>query len=324
MSSRAGRTKATALERAWQPLSLVQYTVEPGQRPTAKYASRREMAFVGGARLQQVLVKSLNVADGRFWVDRRRQEDLRRLFRRFEHRFVEIRGAGQGIWAASREPRRVERPAGSSMSPTTIWAAMHLGPHQTVLNCRVREQQPGWALEPLLGSRNSEYRLQSQRADWAFRLNGHNSLLDSERDESQFVAYSQMGKRRHQVIVDRPSGNTIVGTHAQFNNWAAASVSTRQVGQRRRRPRIWTETWSPESSSRRRSARTGRSTTSLSNPLREDDNDYPQADGVGIASCVTRGTSHLQQHNSRCSWRRNSHFGWRQATTARISLPTPT
>ena len=63
---------------------------DPGE-----YCRRREMAFIDGTRLQQVL-SAAELANGHFWVDDFHRKILHRVFGQFERQVGRARGAGTG------------------------------------------------------------------------------------------------------------------------------------------------------------------------------------------------------------------------------------
>jgi len=158
----------------WQPLPLLEYP--PSYPDVDEFARRREMVFVNGDPLEQVLSPT-GLAAGRFWVD----DGVGRIRIHYQGdpntAGVEIAARSEGVMARGRS-HHVYRGLRVEHVTTEMWiGAMALGPHARVENCRV-EHNNGNGIEAYADSvilsthSNHNGRL-------GIALAGNNSLLDS-------------------------------------------------------------------------------------------------------------------------------------------------
>ena len=198
----------------WDPLPLVVYPEI--WRDYGELSRRREMVFIGGSRLQQVLSKS-ELSDGRFWVDAASHRIYVGYSGDLNSKFVEIAMRDRGIWSGSAsyiewDGLRVEHVANDYNM-----GAMHLGPNQKILNCRVENNnQVGISASTGTVMRNT---VSGQNGRTGISLSGDGSLLDScttDRNSWRYGPGWACGGVK--IIGNRPSGNTIVRHSASFNN----------------------------------------------------------------------------------------------------------
>ena len=198
----------------WQPLPLIDYPdtwIDYGE-----YSRRREMVFVDGDPFDQVLSQA-ELVSGHFWMDDFAQRIRIHYSGDPNASQVEISARNQGVYARGRSYQEIRGLRVEHVTTDVFIAAMALGFHQRVEDCRV-EYNNGVGIAA--GSDSVIMRTSSNHnGRVGFSLSGSNSSLVS--NETSYNSW-RYGPRWDaggiKIVGGMPSGNRIKQHSANFNN----------------------------------------------------------------------------------------------------------
>ncbi|MDB4306208.1 hypothetical protein N9980_01425 [bacterium] len=206
----------------WQPLPLLDYP--DGYPDVDEYARRREIVFVEGNPLKQVL-SGADLVSGHFWMDDAAQRMRIHYSGDPNASQVEISVRTRGVNARGRS-YLVFRGLRVEHVSTDIWiGAMALGPNIRVEDCRVEyNNQVGIvpASDSVIIRTTSNF-----NGRMGIGLSGSNSLIDSSETSYNGWRYGRWAAGGIKVVsTGTASGNQIVRHTAKHNNGPGIAFDT--------------------------------------------------------------------------------------------------
>ena len=198
----------------WQPLPLLDYSSWPD---ADEYSQRREIVFIDGSPLKQVLSQA-GLAAGRFWMD----DEANRL--RIYHlgdpnnSQVEVSVRTEGIMARGRSHLVFRGLRVEHVSSEKFIGAMSLGSHNLVEDCRV-EYNNGDGIEAYSDSMIVRT-TSSHNGRLGIGLSGSNSIVDSSETSYNSWRYGPKWEAGGVKMTGSltGSGNRFVRHTSSFNN----------------------------------------------------------------------------------------------------------
>ena len=211
---------------SWHPLPPIEYP--DGWIDYGEYSRRREMVFIDGNPLEQVL-SGAELVSGHFWMDDAAQR-IRILFSGDPNaRQVEISVRTEGLMARGRRYQVIRGLRVEHVSTDVFTAAMALGDHQLVEDCRA-EHNNGTGIaassETVIKRTSSNH---NGRA--GISLSGSNSLVESSETSHNSWRYGpRWDAAGIKVVGSMPSGNRIKQHTSKYNNGKGIWFDTSNVG----------------------------------------------------------------------------------------------
>ena len=199
---------------SWQPLPLIDYPedwIDYGE-----YSRRREMVFVDGMPLKQVLSQE-ELVGGRFWMDDGAQRIRINIPVDPNAVRVEVSVRTRGIMASGRSHLVFRALRVEHVSTELFVGAMHLGSNKWVEDCRVEYNNGNGiiAVSDSVFIRTTS----SHNGRLGIGLNGSNSLLESSETSHNSWRYGpRFDAGGMKILGGLPSNNKIVRHTAKYNN----------------------------------------------------------------------------------------------------------
>jgi len=210
----------------WQPLPLLDYPdswIDYGE-----YSRRREMVFVDGDPLEQVLSQA-DLLNGHFWMDDSDQRIRIHYSGDPNTRLVEISVRSRGVYARGRTYQVIRGLRVEHVATDVFIAAMALGSYQQIEDCTVNYNNgTGIAAssETVIKKTSSNH---NGRA--GISLGGSNSLVEScETSHNSWRYGPRWDAAGIKVVGAMPSGNRIKQHTSRYNNGKGIWFDTADVG----------------------------------------------------------------------------------------------